>query len=112
MKGSFCVLRLDKYLKVSRIIKRRTIANEACDAGKVEVNGKPVRASYDVKIGDKILVKLGSKVMEVEVLSLNEHTRKEEACEMYNEIKNSSKPKYERNNEENWQYTENQDTID
>ena len=52
-------MRLDKYLKVSRIIKRRTVANEACDAGRVEVNGKPARASYDVKVGDKIKVSLG-----------------------------------------------------
>lgn len=76
-------MRLDKYLKVSRIIKRRTIANEACDAGKVSVNGKVARASYDVKIGDIIDIKFGNKEFKIEVLSLNEYIKKEEANSMY-----------------------------
>ena len=76
-------MRLDKYLKVSRIIKRRTVANEACDAGRVEVNGKPVKASYDVKIGDEIAIKFGDKLTTVEVLLVKETVRKEEASTLY-----------------------------
>lgn len=76
-------MRLDKYLKVARIIKRRTIANEACDAGKVFVNDKPARASYDVKIGDIITVNMGAKPLKVRVLGVSEHATKETACENY-----------------------------
>lgn len=76
-------MRLDKYLKVSRIIKRRTVANEACDAGRVEVNGKVARASYDVKAGDVIKVSLGSNEREYEVLKVLEHALKEDAAKMY-----------------------------
>ncbi|WP_177917080.1 RNA-binding S4 domain-containing protein [uncultured Eubacterium sp.] len=76
-------MRLDKYLKVSRIIKRRTVANEACDAGRVEVNGKVARASYDVKVGDKIKVSLGQNERSYEVLEINEHALKENAADMY-----------------------------
>ncbi len=76
-------MRLDKYLKVSRIIKRRTVANEACDAGRVEVNGKVARASYDVKIGDKIKVSLGQGERMFEVVEINEHALKEDASKMY-----------------------------
>lgn len=76
-------MRLDKYLKVSRIIKRRTIANEACDAGKVEVNGKIARASYDVKVGDVIKVSLGANIKSYEVLQINEHVLKDDALKMY-----------------------------
>lgn len=76
-------MRLDKYLKVSRIIKRRTVANEACDAGRVEVNGKVARASYDVKVGDVIKVSLGSNEREYEVLEVLEHVLKEDAAKMY-----------------------------
>ena len=79
-------MRLDKYLKVSRIIKRRTVANEACDAGKVSVGGRPVRASYDVKVGDIIEIAFGQKTVKVEVLSLAESTKKEDAAAMYKEI--------------------------
>ena len=79
-------MRLDKYLKVSRIIKRRTVANEACDAGRVEVNGKVARASYDVKIGDKITVSLGQGSRSFEVLEINEHALKQEAAKMYKEL--------------------------
>lgn len=76
-------MRLDKYLKVSRIIKRRTIANEACDAGRVYVNDKAARASYDVKVGDIIEISFGTRVVKVEVLSLNETIHKEDAVLMY-----------------------------
>ncbi|HHW46040.1 MAG TPA: RNA-binding S4 domain-containing protein [Clostridiales bacterium] len=76
-------MRLDKYLKISRIIKRRTVANEACDAGRVKVNGKPVRASYDVKVGDIIEVEFGSRVIKVEVLDINEYAKKDDAALMY-----------------------------
>lgn len=80
-------MRLDKYLKVSRIIKRRTIANEACDAGKVEVNGKTARASYDVKVGDEIKITLGANVKVYKVLLISEHALKEDAQKMYEVIK-------------------------
>ncbi len=76
-------MRLDKYLKVSRIIKRRTVANDACDAGRVLVNGKPARASYDVKIGDILDLQLGSRSVKAQVLSVNEYAKKETADEMY-----------------------------
>ncbi len=76
-------MRLDKYLKISRIIKRRTVANEACDAGRVLVNDKVERASYSVKIGDVIEVQLGAKPLKVEVVSINEYAKKEDAPLMY-----------------------------
>ncbi|XOQ44725.1 MAG: S4 domain-containing protein [Clostridium sp.] len=76
-------MRLDKYLKVSRLIKRRTVANEACDAGRVLVNSKPARASYDVKVGDLIEIGLGSRRIKVKVLSVSETVRKEQASDLY-----------------------------
>ena len=76
-------MRLDKYLKVSRLIKRRTVANEACDAGRVLVNGKPARASYDVKVGETLTVQLGARELRAEVLQVSETVRKEEAGELY-----------------------------
>lgn len=79
-------MRLDKYLKVSRLIKRRTIANEACDAGKVSVNGKEARASYDVKVGDVIEITLGSRSVKVKVIAVKEVVRKEEADTMYEAV--------------------------
>ena len=95
-------MRIDKYLKVSRIIKRRTlskeisqservkvngtVANEACDAGRVIVNGKPVKASYDVKINDVIEIQFGQRTVKVQVLNLNETVKKEEATEMYKDL--------------------------
>lgn len=79
-------MRLDKYLKVSRIIKRRTVANEACDAGKVEVNGKIARASYDVKVGDEIKISLGANIKNYRVLVVTEHALKEDALKMYEQI--------------------------
>ncbi|HIW85754.1 MAG TPA: RNA-binding S4 domain-containing protein [Candidatus Eubacterium faecipullorum] len=79
-------MRLDKYLKVSRIIKRRTVANEACDAGKIEVNGKVQRASYDVKAGDVITVNMGVASKKYEVLEVSEHALKEDAAKMYKQL--------------------------
>lgn len=79
-------MRIDKYLKVSRIIKRRTIANEVCDAGKVTVNGKVVRASYDVKVDDIIEINFASKSIKVKVVSVNEFAKKEEALSMYTAV--------------------------
>lgn len=76
-------MRLDKYLKVSRIIKRRTVANEACDAGRVLVNGKVARASYDVKEGDVLELQLGSRTIRAKVLTVAETVRKEAASDMY-----------------------------
>jgi ribosomal 50S subunit-recycling heat shock protein len=76
-------MRLDKYLKVSRIIKRRTVANEACDAGRVQVNGKPAKASCDVKAGDIVAIRFGDKTTRLEVLLVKDVVRKEEAASMY-----------------------------
>ena len=76
-------MRLDKYLKVSRLIKRRTVANEACDAGKILVNDKAARASYDVKPGDLIEIQMGNKPLKVKVLSVSEYATKESASQMY-----------------------------
>ena len=82
-------MRLDKYLKVSRLIKRRTVANEACDNGLVTVNGKPARASYDVKPGDRIAIRFGQRPLEVEVLTVADNVGKAEAAAMYREIMDS-----------------------
>lgn len=76
-------MRLDKYLKVSRLIKRRTVANEACDAGRVSINGKVAKASVDVKEGDIIEIAFGNKSVKVEVIDIKETTKKEEAKEMF-----------------------------
>lgn len=76
-------MRLDKYLKVSRLIKRRTVANEACDAGRVSVNGKPARASYDVKVGDVLEIALGERVLRARVTEVAEVVRKESAGTLY-----------------------------
>ena len=76
-------MRLDKYLKVSRLIKRRTVANEACDAGKVLVNGKPARASYDVKIDDIIEISLGVRQLRAQVVSVQETVAKNDAPMLY-----------------------------
>lgn len=76
-------MRLDKYLKISRVIKRRTVANEACDAGRVLVNDKVERASYAVKVGDIVEVQLGAKPLKFEVLTINEYAKKEDAPMMY-----------------------------
>ncbi len=79
-------MRLDKFLKVSRLIKRRTIANDACDAGKVTVNGNVARASYDVKVGDVIEINLGQKPLKVKVLTVTEYATKDNASECYSVI--------------------------
>jgi len=79
-------MRLDKYLKVSRLIKRRTVANEACDHQRVSVNGRPVRASYAVQVGDVIEIQLGQRTTRVEVRSVTEHMGKSEAGAMYREV--------------------------
>lgn len=76
-------MRLDKYLKVTRLIKRRTVANEACDAEKIYVNGKPARASYEVKVDDIIEINLGQKPLKVKVLSVSEYATKENAADNY-----------------------------
>ena len=76
-------MRLDKYLKVSRIIKRRTVANEACDAGRVTVNGKVARASYDVKVGDIIDISFGARDFKAEVISVAEVVKKDDASLLY-----------------------------
>ncbi len=76
-------MRVDKFLKVSRLIKRRTVANEACDAGRVSVNGKVVKASYNVKVGDIIEIAFGNKTVKAEVLLIADTSRKEEAKEMF-----------------------------
>lgn len=79
-------MRLDKYLKVSRLIKRRTVANEACDGGRVQLNGRPAKAGAEVKPGDIIEISLGSRTVRVEVLEVAETVRKDDAAAMYREI--------------------------
>ncbi len=76
-------MRLDKYLKVSRIIKRRTVANEACDAGRVLVNGKVARASYDVKAGDVLTIQFGTRELKAEILAVQETVAKDDAALLY-----------------------------
>lgn len=79
-------MRIDKYLKVSRIIKRRTVANDACDAAHISVNGKVVKASYDVKVGDIIEIAFGERVLKVRVTDVKDSTKKADAAEMYEVI--------------------------
>ena len=79
-------MRLDKYLKVSRLIKRRTVANEACDAGRVTANGRCVKASYDVKVGDILEIKFGKKTVKLEVLVVADNVGKNDAAAMYREV--------------------------
>ena len=76
-------MRLDKYLKVSRIIKRRTVANDACDAGRVMVNDKQAKASVNVKAGDIIEIQFGNRTVKVQVLNVNDNVKKDDAKEMY-----------------------------
>ena len=80
-------MRLDKYLKVSRLIKRRTVANEACDNERVTVNGKVARASYEVKVGDVIAIRFGEKSLSVEVLTVQDNVGKADAAAMYREVR-------------------------
>ena len=79
-------MRLDKYLKVSRVIKRRTVANEACDAGRVMINGKIAKASTEVKVGDRIDIQFGNREVTIEVLDIQETTKKDEAKELFRYI--------------------------
>ena len=79
-------MRLDKYLKVSRLIKLRTIANEACDNGRISVNGRVVKASYEVKVGDRLEIAMGSRTVAVEVLVVADNVRKDDATAMYKEV--------------------------
>ena len=79
-------MRLDKYLKVSRLIKRRTVANVACDNARISVNGRPAKASYDVKVGDQITLRFGIRTITVEVLSVQETVRQAEAGGLYREV--------------------------
>lgn len=80
-------MRLDKWLKVSRLIKRRTVANEACDNARVTANGRPVKASYDVKAGDVLELKFGGNVVKVEVLVVADNVGKADAAAMYREVR-------------------------
>ena len=79
-------MRLDKFLKVSRLIKRRTVANEACDNARVSVNGRPAKASYDVKVGDVLQIQFGARAVTVEVLQVSDNVRKDDAVGMYREL--------------------------
>ena len=79
-------MRLDKYLKVSRLIKRRTVANDACDNGRISVNGRIVKASYEVKVGDRIEIAMGARTVAVEVVQVADNVRKDDAGAMYKEI--------------------------
>ena len=84
--GKGKTMRLDKYLKVSRLIKRRTVANEACDNERISANGRVVKASYDVKVGDKLELHFGARTLAVEVLAVAEAVRKDDASAMYREL--------------------------
>ena len=79
-------MRLDKYLKVSRLIKRRTVANSACDAGRVTINDRPAKASTDVKVGDVISISFGNRELKVKVTDVRETVKQEEADNMYEEL--------------------------
>ncbi len=79
-------MRIDKYLKISRIIKRRTVANEACDKGKISINGKVVKASANVKVGDIMEITFGEKTVKFEILKIDEHVKKEDAPLMYRQF--------------------------
>ena len=79
-------MRLDKYLKGSRLIKRRTVANEACDNGRISVNGRVVKASYEVKVGDRIEIAMGTRTVAVEVIQVADNVRKDDAVTMYKEV--------------------------
>ena len=79
-------MRLDKYLKVSRLIKRRTVANEACDNGRISVNGRVVKASYEVKVGDRLEIAMGTRTIAVEVVQVADNVRKDDAGAMYKEV--------------------------
>lgn len=88
-------MRLDKFLKVSRIIKRRTVANEACDAGRVSVNGRTVKASYDVKVGDVLEITFGARRVKAEVTAVQEVVRKDDSALLYRIIEQTDLSKHE-----------------
>ena len=79
-------MRLDKFLKVSRLIKRRTVANDACDAARVTANGRPVKASYQVKVGDVLEIAFGEKTLKVEVMNVADNVGKDDAAAMYRQV--------------------------
>ena len=79
-------MRLDKWLKVARLIKRRTVANEACDAGRISANGRPVKAGYEVKAGDVLELRFGERITKVEVLEVTEYAGKADAAGLYREL--------------------------
>ena len=79
-------MRIDKYLKVSRLIKRRTVANEACEQGRITVNDKIIKPSYDVKIGDVLSIRFGDRVVTVRVTAISEHVKKDEASNMFEAV--------------------------
>lgn len=81
-------MRIDKYLKVTRLIKRRSVANEACDQGRITVNGKVVKASYDVKENDILEIKMGERILRVQVLEIAEHVLKNDASSLYKVLEN------------------------
>ena len=85
-------MRLDKYLKVSRIIKRRTVAKEVCDAGRITINGRTAKAGSEVNVGDKLVITFGTKVLEAEILVVAENARVEQAASMYKNTKETRIP--------------------
>lgn len=89
-------MRLDKYLKVSRIIKRRTVAKEVADKGRIQINGQLAKSSTDVKVGDHLKIVFGNKVLEVEVTQLQESTKKEDAKDMYKIIQETRNASFEK----------------
>ncbi|MGC5326806.1 RNA-binding S4 domain-containing protein [Brevibacillus sp. SYSU BS000544] len=93
-------MRLDKFLKVSRLIKRRTLAKDVCDQGRIEINDRPAKASSNVKIGDKLAIRFGQKVVVVAVDDIKENPRKEEAASLYHVIGEIPVPRDEKEEEE------------
>lgn len=93
-------MRLDKFLKVSRLIKRRTLAKDVCDQGRIEINDRPAKASSNVKIGDKLAIRFGQKVVIVSVDDIKENPRKEEAASLYHVIGEIPVPRDEKEEEE------------
>jgi ribosomal 50S subunit-recycling heat shock protein len=91
-------MRLDKFLKVSRLIKRRTLAKEICDQGRIQINGRPAKASTEVRIDDRLTITFGTKIVEVKVNAIAEHVKKEQATEMYtvlSETRKSGNPEWD-----------------
>lgn len=97
MRNGMIDMRIDKYLKVSRIIKRRTVANEACSGGRVSINGKVVKPGAEVHVGDQLEIRFGNRIGKYEILSIVEHVRKEGAADMYRVIAEDDTVAKERN---------------